>query len=95
MDKAYPRFRFNEADHLKAIIYSVPKCPHTRRLKDFLKQKGVEIDEKCVLDSLQIMNEMVDVSGQRGLPVTVIGGDVFAGFDRLTERRMGRKLGGQ
>jgi glutaredoxin len=80
---------------LKAIIYSVPRCPHTARLRNFLKSKGVQFEEKCVLDSPQTMKEMIDISKQRGMPVTVLGEDVFVGFDSLIERRISRKLGGR
>lgn len=80
---------------MKATIYSVPRCPHTAKLKDFLKSKGVQFEEKCVLDSPQTLKEMIDISKQRGMPVTVIGEDVFVGFDSLTERRITRKIGGR
>jgi len=91
--RKHPERRIRAA--LKATVYSVPKCPHTAKLKEFLKSKDVQVEEKCVLDSPQIMKEMIDISKQRGMPVTVIGEDVFVGFDSLVERRITRKLGGR
>lgn len=69
-----------------------PKCPHSARVKSFLEAAGLKVEEKCVLDGEQILQEMIDVSGQKAIPVTVIGEDVFVGFDRRIERRMKRKM---
>ncbi len=69
-----------------------PECPHSAQVKSFLEEAGLEVEEKSVLDGEQILEEMIDVSGQKAIPVTVIGGDVFVGFDRRIERRMKRKM---
>ncbi len=79
---------------MKAIVYTAPQCPHSKRLKEFLASKNVVIEERCVLDSDDILREMVEVSKQRAIPVTVIGEEVFVGFDRRVERRLTRKIEG-
>ncbi len=78
----------------KAIIYTAPKCPHSKKLKDFLSDLGVNFEERCVLTNLETMNEVQEKTGQKGIPVTVVGSDVFVGFDRRTERRLKRTLRG-
>lgn len=77
-----------------AIIYTAPECPHSKKLKEFLKEKGVTFEEKCVLDNPDLFDELLEVSQQKAVPVTLIAGDVYVGFGRRMERRLGRKLGG-
>jgi glutaredoxin len=77
----------------KASIYTAPKCPHSNRLKEFLKENNVEYEEKCVLDSKELFDELFEVTDQRAVPATVVDGEVFIGFGRRAERRLRRKLG--
>ena len=77
-----------------AIVYTAPECPHSLKLKDFLKEIGVEIEEKCVLTTPGVFKELSEKSGQKAVPVTIIGDDVFIGFDRRVERRIKRAVGG-
>lgn len=51
-------------------------------MKEFLSQKGVEYKELDVAHDPAAASEMVRVSNQRGVPVTVINGTVVVGFDR-------------
>ncbi|MFX1559926.1 MAG: glutaredoxin family protein [Promethearchaeota archaeon] len=77
----------------KAIVYTAPKCPHSERLKEFLSSIDVEIEERCVFETPDTLDELRELSGQMAIPVTKIDGDFFIGFDRRTERRLKRKLG--
>ncbi|MGY5864039.1 MAG: glutaredoxin family protein [Candidatus Thorarchaeota archaeon] len=77
----------------KATVYTAPKCPHSEKVKTFLKENNVDIEEKCVLTSPEAIEELKSVSGQLAIPATIIGEDVFIGFDRRTERKLKRKLG--
>ncbi len=77
----------------KAIIYTAPECPHSKKIKKFLLENNVDIEEKCVLTSADIFEELKKVSSQMAIPVTIIDGDVFIGYDRRSERRLKRKLG--
>jgi len=78
----------------KAVIYTAPQCPHSRRMKQFLTDKGISFEEKCVLTSPDVFSELVRVSNQQAVPVAVIDGEVYVGFDKRVERRMLRKMGG-
>jgi glutaredoxin 3 len=77
----------------KAIVYTAPECPHSKNVKEFLSSNNVEIEEKCIFDKPETLEEMKKLSGQMAIPVTTIDGEFFIGFDRRTERRMKRKLG--
>ncbi|MHA1904219.1 MAG: glutaredoxin domain-containing protein [Candidatus Thorarchaeota archaeon] len=77
----------------KALVFTAPDCPHSKNLKDFLTKKRVEIEEKNVLAGFEVIEELHTVSGQMAIPVTVIGENVFVGFNRRVERRINRNLG--
>jgi glutaredoxin 3 len=51
-------------------------------VKEFLSQRGISWAEKYVDDDRAAAIEMIRRSGQRGVPVTVIGDEVVVGFDR-------------
>jgi len=78
----------------KAVIYTAPQCPHSKRMKQFLADKGVSFEDKCVLTDPAIFSELVRVSNQQAVPVAVIDGEVYVGFDKRVERRILRKIGG-
>ena len=64
----------------KVTVYSTPTCPYCVRAKDFLKEKGVAFEDVDVsLDHARAM-EMVNKSGQMGVPVIDVGGDIVIGF---------------
>jgi glutaredoxin len=78
---------------VKAVVYTAPKCPHSKKVKEFLSENNVEIEEKCILENPEILQELNELSGQMAVPVTTIEDEFFIGFDRRTERRIKRKLG--
>ncbi|MFW9908052.1 MAG: glutaredoxin family protein [Candidatus Thorarchaeota archaeon] len=77
----------------KITVYTAPKCPHSMKLKEFLKEVGVEYQEKCILINPETVAEVFEKTQQKGIPVAIVSGEVFVGFDRRTERRMRRSLG--
>jgi glutaredoxin len=77
-----------------AIVYTAPECPHSKNLKDFLNEIGVEFEEKSVLSTPDVFKELFEKSGQKAVPIAIIGDEVFIGFDRRVERRIKRAVGG-
>lgn len=65
----------------KVIVYSTPSCPWCKKAKEFLTEKNVEFIEKNVADDEAAKNEMMEKSGQFGVPVLDINGKVIVGFD--------------
>ena len=63
-------------------IYSTPTCHFCHLAKDFFTEKEVEYTDFDVLSNIEKRKEMVDKSGQLGVPVIVIDGKVIVGFDR-------------
>ncbi len=64
------------------IIYSTPTCPYCIKAKKFLEEKGIEYDEKDVSSDTEAADEAVEKSGQMGVPVLDIEGEIIVGFDR-------------
>lgn len=51
-------------------------------VKKFLAEKGIEYEEIDLSANPDRVKELVDVSGQLGVPVLVIDGQVIVGYDR-------------
>ena len=66
----------------KVKIYSTSMCPYCTTLKEFLKERGVEFEEIDVSQDEKAMKEMVEKTGQMGVPVMEIDGEIVIGFDR-------------
>lgn len=67
---------------VKPIIYTTPTCPYCKLTKEFFKEKGVEYDEIDVSNDPAKQEEMIQKSGQMGVPVIDVGGTIVVGFDR-------------
>ncbi|MDD5146618.1 MAG: glutaredoxin domain-containing protein [Candidatus Pacebacteria bacterium] len=68
----------------KVKVYSTPFCPYCVSLKEFLKENGVVFEEIDVSTDLVAQKEMIEKSGQMGVPVMEIGADIVIGFDKET-----------
>lgn len=71
----------------EVTIYSTPTCGYCTMAKDFLQEKGVEYTEVDVSVDQQKAQEMVEKTGQMGVPVIIINKDgqeeVLVGFDQV------------
>lgn len=63
-------------------VYSTPTCPYCKMVKDFLNSKSIAFESFDVASDEAAREEMIKVSGQMGVPVTVIDGEVISGFDK-------------
>ena len=68
----------------KVTVYSTPTCHFCHLAKDFFTAKGVAFEDKDVMTDLVARQEMVTKSGQMGVPVIDIEGDIVVGFDEAT-----------
>lgn len=66
----------------KVIVYSTPTCPYCHAAKDFLKENKVEFKDIDVSKDQKAAEEMIEKSGQMGVPVLEIGGQIIVGFDK-------------
>jgi len=65
----------------KVIIYSTPTCHFCHMAKDFFNEKGVKYEEFNVATDLEKRKEMLNKSGQMGVPVIDIDGNIIVGFN--------------
>ena len=63
-------------------VYSTPTCPWCTVAKNYLKSKNVPFEDIDVSTDRQKAIEMVQKSGQRGVPVIDINGKIILGFDQ-------------
>ena len=66
----------------KVIIYSTPTCPYCKRAKDYLSRKGIPYTDINVAQDRDKAKEMIQKSGQMGVPVITIDGEVAVGFNQ-------------
>ena len=66
----------------KVKVYSTPTCPYCYMVKDFLKQNGIQFEDINVATDHEAAHYMIEKSGQMGVPVIEINGQMIVGFDR-------------
>lgn len=74
----------------EVVIYSTPTCHFCELTKDFLKEKGIEYTDHNVAEDLEKRQEMIEKSGQMGVPVVFVGDEMLVGFD---EDKLSQALG--
>jgi len=63
-------------------IFSSPGCPYCFTLKEFFKRHNIEFEDIDVSKDEKALDEMVKNSGQMGVPVVDIDGQIVVGFDK-------------
>ena len=68
-------------------IFTTSTCAYCKMVKEFFKQNNINYEEKDVVMDMQAREEMINKSGQMGVPVIFVGDDIVIGFDksRLSE----------
>ena len=63
-------------------IYSTPTCHFCHMAKDFFTANSIVYTEYNVASDLDKRKEMIEKSGQIGVPVIIIDGEITVGFDK-------------
>ena len=63
-------------------VYSTPTCPYCTQVKEYLRSKDVSFSDRDVATDLEARNAMVQKSGQLGVPVVEVDGQIVVGFNR-------------
>jgi glutaredoxin 3 len=66
----------------KITIYSTPTCHFCHMAKDFFTSKGIVYEDFDVSTNLEKRKEMVDKSGQMGVPVIILDDKLVVGFNK-------------
>jgi glutaredoxin-like YruB-family protein len=72
------------------VIYSTPSCHFCQSAKDFLNERNIAFTEHDVAEDAQKRQEMVEKTGQMGVPVIMVDDQVMVGFD---ESKLAELLG--
>ncbi len=66
---------------MNVIVYSTTHCPWCVKVKDFLKQNGIEYEERNAQENPEYAKEVQAKSGGLAVPVTDIDGTIIIGFN--------------
>lgn len=72
------------------VIYSTPTCHFCQMTKAFLKENNIEFTDYDVSTDAQKREEMINKSGQMGVPVIFVDDEMMVGFDK---DKLSRALG--
>ncbi len=73
----------------KVKVFGTETCPYCHKARDFLKEKNIEFEYVDVSSDEKAKEEMVEKTGQMGVPVIMIDEDIIVGFD---ETKLKEKL---
>lgn len=67
---------------MNVIIYTTDTCPYCEMAKQFFKSKNIKYKEINVSNDPEAAKEMIEKSGQMGVPVIEIDGKIILGFNK-------------
>lgn len=67
---------------MEVKVYSTPTCPYCKMAKTYLDEKGIKYRDFDVTQDAAAKDEMIEKSGQMGVPVLTVDGELVIGFDR-------------
>lgn len=74
--------RFAYINMKKVTIYSTPTCQYCEQAKEYMKEHEIDYKEYDVSSDTDRRKEMIEKSGQMGVPVIIIGDDLMVGFEQ-------------
>lgn len=66
----------------KVIIYSTPTCHYCEKAKEFFAENKIKYTTYDVSKDMEKRKEMMDKSGQLGVPVIMVDKEVLVGFQK-------------
>lgn len=74
---------FYKEDYKMTVqVYSTPSCPWCTKVKEYFKENNIDYVDYDVSADTEKAIEMINKSGQRGVPVIDIQGNIVVGFDK-------------
>ncbi|MCU0641893.1 MAG: glutaredoxin family protein [Candidatus Margulisbacteria bacterium] len=69
-------------------VYSTPTCPYCKMVKQFLTENKIDFEDIDVSVNQNLAHEMIQKSGQMGVPVLDIDGRIVVGFDKTRIKQL-------
>ena len=69
----------------KVTIYSTPTCHYCGLAKEYFDENKIKYESFDVASNIEKRREMMEKSGQLGVPVILVDKDVVVGFDRSAQ----------
>lgn len=69
-------------------IYSSPTCHYCHMAKEFFANNNITYTDRDVATDPTAITEAVEKSGQMGVPVIDIDGEVLVGFDEASLKKL-------
>lgn len=69
-------------------IYSTPSCHFCQLAKEYFKEHNLAYTEYNVAENQEKRKEMVELTGQLGVPVIQIGDQIAVGFQQAVIEKM-------
>ena len=68
-------------------VYTTPTCPYCTKIKNWLDENGYDYEEHNVAENREKAKEMIQLTGRRGVPQTVVGDQAVMGYqpDKIQE----------
>lgn len=77
---------------MEVTIYTTPTCHYCHAAKEYFKENDINYSEKDVTKDMAARQQMIEKSGQMGVPVIQVGDDVIIGFNqKVLEEKLGIK----
>ncbi|MBI2671414.1 glutaredoxin family protein [Candidatus Woesearchaeota archaeon] len=73
---------------MKIIIYGTETCPWCHKAREFLKDNKIKFVDKDVSSDQKAAKEMIEKSGQQGVPVIDVNGEIIVGFDERELKKL-------
>ncbi|MBU1177010.1 glutathione S-transferase N-terminal domain-containing protein [Patescibacteria group bacterium] len=70
------------AEKNKIRVFSTSTCPYCVTLKAYLDEKDFKYEDINVAEDKKAAKEMIEKSGQMGVPVVEINNEIIIGFDK-------------
>lgn len=63
-------------------VYSTPTCPYCKMIRQFFAENNIQFEDIDVAANQAMAQEMIKKSGQLGVPVIDVNGQIVVGFDK-------------
>ncbi len=76
------------SDLKEVLIYSTPTCHYCQMAKSFFQNNGIKYTDYNVAEDAEKRQEMIELTGQMGVPVIKVGDDILVGFNEGKVKEM-------